>query len=247
MAIRAGATVFPLAKPLNAVLTPELATEVSKAIAQHRKTADRRLLSQPMEELSTLLLQSLNAHLSGCSRPVVLIFDEFELVSVEVEQWLREILSGTFGTSDASVRVVIAGRRQISQEWVGRGSAGSPAMVLHLPLDVFTADEVARYIQISKPGLSAPEAFQIAERLDSTYRLPLALRLLVATPATRLKRRTVGWASSPTNSSVACLMSGTQLPTNATLRLLWRRLDGLTEHYSRRWRQEIRSPGLIRR
>ncbi len=90
-AIRAGAAVFPIAKPLEAILTPELATQVSKAIGSYRKPTDRELLARPVPYLSKFLNDVLAQ--AGRRQRVLLIFDEYELSPMQLDAWLRGMLT----------------------------------------------------------------------------------------------------------------------------------------------------------
>jgi tetratricopeptide (TPR) repeat protein/isopentenyldiphosphate isomerase len=177
-AIRAGATVFPVAQPLTAVLTPELATKVSQAIAGYRKEGDRRLLSQPIEDLTSLFLTALNSYVRGHSQRAVLIFDEFELVQVTVGQWLRQCFSNVFGALDNRIILVVAGRLAIGQDWTARGQSGAPSLMKQVQLGRFNDGEITEYLLKSEIGVEEDEARRIAASLTTAYRLPLVLRLL---------------------------------------------------------------------
>jgi tetratricopeptide (TPR) repeat protein/8-oxo-dGTP pyrophosphatase MutT (NUDIX family) len=178
-AIRAGATIFPVAQPLTAVLTPELATKVSQAIAGYRKEGDRKLLSQPIEELTSLFLAALNSYVRGHNRRAVLIFDEFELVQVTVGQWLRQCFSNVFGALDNRIILVVAGRLAIGQDWTARGQSGAPSLMRHVQLGHFSDGEITEYLLKSEAGIEEDEARSIAASLTTAYRLPLVLRLLI--------------------------------------------------------------------
>jgi tetratricopeptide (TPR) repeat protein len=178
-AIRAGATVFPVAQPLTAVLTPELATKVSQAIAGHRKEGDRRLLSQPIGELTSLFLAALNSYVGGHNRRAVLIFDEFELAQVTVGQWLRQCFSNVFGALDGRIILVVAGRLAIGQDWTARGQSGAPSLMKQVQLERFNDGEITEYLLKSDVGIEEDEARRIAASLTKAYRLPLVLRLLI--------------------------------------------------------------------
>src|SRR5262249_2952689 len=145
-AIRAGATVFPVAQPLTAVLTPELTTKVSQAISAYRKESDRRLLAQPVEELTTHFVAAVNSYVRDHNRPAALIFDEFELVQIAVEKWLWHCFTNTYGILDNRVILVIAGRVPIGQDWTARGQSGAPSFIKHVQLERFTDDEVTDYL-----------------------------------------------------------------------------------------------------
>ena len=177
--IRAGATVFPVVAPLNAVLTPELATKVSQAIARYRQS-DRRLLNQPVEVLTALLLAGLNTHTRERNKRVVLIFDEFELIPVAVERWLNQCFSQAFGMLDPRIMLVVASRFPIGQDWIARGQSGSPSTIKHIHLEGFTNDEVVEYLMRSDIGIEETAARRLASRLGDAYHLPLALRLFVS-------------------------------------------------------------------
>lgn len=182
MAIRAGATVFPVAKPLNAVLTPELATKVSQAIASYRREGDRRLLSQPAEELTSLFVTLASAYLRDSGRRIVLIFDEFELIPVAVEHWLRQCFSDEFGAIAGQVVLVVAGRAPVGQDWTGRGQTGIHSTIRTVQLDRFSRREVTDYLIGSGVAADRAAAVEIAAALSPPYRLPLVLRLLVNDP-----------------------------------------------------------------
>jgi tetratricopeptide (TPR) repeat protein len=181
-AIRAGATVFPVAKPLNAVLTPELVNRVSQAIGSYRRPADRRLLSQPVEELTSLAMESLNARIRQDDRRMVLIFDEFELIPLAVDQWLRQCFSQVFGALDERVVLVLSGRIGVSQDWTARGQGGTSSEISNIQLKEFGSEEVTEYLSKAIPNFKENMAWRIASTLDPSYRLPLALRLLVNDP-----------------------------------------------------------------
>jgi tetratricopeptide (TPR) repeat protein/isopentenyldiphosphate isomerase len=179
-AIRAGAAVFPIAKPLEAFLTPELASDVSKAIAAHRKPADRELLSAPVPYLSGYLIQSLT-ELSRRLRPV-LVFDEFELIPTQIDAWLRDVLANSYGEVYPGLLLVLAGRDPLGQDWIARGDIGNPTEFRHMPLDRFNRTEVVQYVQTYMGDIDNVQAERIADSLSPAYRLPLVLRLLVAQP-----------------------------------------------------------------
>ncbi|MEU1589606.1 AAA family ATPase [Micromonospora sp. NPDC005710] len=188
-AIRAGATVFPMAAPLNEVLTPELATQVSTAIASYRRAADRRLLSDPVEELTTTFVRGLNSRASHDERRIVIVVDEFERVPIRVEYWLRALSWGDFGALEQRVLLVLSGRSPLDQDWTSRGLAGGPSEVMQLRLQQFSNGEVIEYLH--RTGVDSESVQTIASSLGPTYRLPLVLRLLVADPG-RLPLHTVG-------------------------------------------------------
>jgi tetratricopeptide (TPR) repeat protein/isopentenyldiphosphate isomerase len=179
-AIRAGATVFPVAQPLAGVLTPELATKVSQVISAFRKKSDQRLLARPIEELTTLFVSAVNAYRQDHhNQRMVLIFDEFELIQVTVEQWLRRCFSGEFGKLDDRLLLVLAGRAPIGQDWIARGQSGAPTVVRRIQLERFSDNEVADYLIKSQIDISPVQALRVASELNPAYRLPLALRLLL--------------------------------------------------------------------
>ncbi len=122
-AIRAGAAVFPIAKPLEAILTPELASQVSKAIGSHRKPTDRELLARPVPYLTKFLNDILAQ--AGRRQRVLLIFDEYELSPMQIDAWLRGLLDSTYGTLDARVLLVLVGRDPLGQDWTARGQSGN--------------------------------------------------------------------------------------------------------------------------
>lgn len=180
-AIRAGSTVLPVAKPLGAILTPELATKVGKAIGSYKRESDRELLGNPVERLSELFVAGLNALSGGYSR-MVLVFDEYELCSPQLDYWLRQLLDGAYGELDRRVLLMLAGRQPLGQDWTARGQTGAPAELIHIALERFDDEETAQYLTATVPGIELDRARLIASSLSGAYRLPLILRLLVSRP-----------------------------------------------------------------
>lgn len=181
-AIRAGATVFPLSAPLNAVLTPELATQVGAAISSYRRAADRQLLSRPIEELTACLVRELNGIAAREEKRVVIVFDEFERLPIRVEYWLQAFSRGEYGKVDDRVLLVLSGRDALSQDWTSRGLSGGPSELVQIRLEQFSADEVVEYLMHRGATADVSAAREIASGLGHIYRLPLVLRLLVGDP-----------------------------------------------------------------
>ncbi|MFW6724526.1 tetratricopeptide repeat protein [Streptomyces sp. MAR4 CNY-716] len=178
-AVRAGSTVLPVAKPLDAILTPQLVTKVSQAIGSYKRESDRELISNPVERLSELFVTELNALASGHGR-VALIFDEYELSTPELDYWLRQVLDGIFGELDPRILLVVAGRQPLGQDWTARGQTGAPGELVHIVLERFNDEETAQYLMSAVPGIDRDHARQLADVLSGAYRLPLILRLLVS-------------------------------------------------------------------
>jgi tetratricopeptide (TPR) repeat protein/isopentenyldiphosphate isomerase len=183
MAIRAGSSVLPFTRSLDSELTQQVVTQVSKAIADHRRETDRALLLHPLEQLTTALVGDLNALVSEGNWPVVLFVDEFELVPPEVEAWLLRLFSDAYGPLDRNVLLVLAGRLRLGQDWTARGQNGGPRDIKSLPLEAFTRDEMVDYLRAALAGGAEPERTErLADRLGEACRLPLLLRLLVTEP-----------------------------------------------------------------
>lgn len=184
-AIRAGAAVFPIAKPLEAFLTPELASQVSKAIAQHRRASDRELLRAPVPYLSARLVEGIS--LLSKQKRIVLVFDEFELSPPQIDSWLRELTNHAYGRLDTGLLLIVAGRDPLGQDWIARGDSGGPDRLKHLPLDRFSREEVIEYVHSYIEDVETSLAKRIADSLSPAYRLPLVLRLLVSEPRSFLE------------------------------------------------------------
>jgi energy-coupling factor transporter ATP-binding protein EcfA2 len=177
-AVRAGSTVLPVAKPLDAILTPELTTRLAKAIGGYRRKADRQLLTEPVQQLSEAFVRGINS-LTGGSRRLVIVLDEFELASLQTERWLRMLVAGQYGEFEGGLLLVVAGRRQLGHDWTARGNA---IEVEHLPLDSFTEVETSEYLEHKLPNLGRRRAEDLGASLGQIYRVPLVLRLLTSRP-----------------------------------------------------------------
>jgi tetratricopeptide (TPR) repeat protein/isopentenyldiphosphate isomerase len=181
-AIRAGSSILPIAKPMDELLTPELVTQVSKAVASYRSPADRQLIGEPVATLSGCLARALNASFEERRQPIVLLFDEFELVAPEIEAWLHRLFDDQYESLDPEVLLVIAGRLPLGQDWIARGQTGGPREIKQIELERFTLEEATRYLVLAL-GLDEAGAQRIAGHLsDASWTLPLVLRLLVSEP-----------------------------------------------------------------
>lgn len=177
-AVRAGSTVLPVAKPLDAILTPELTTRLAKAIGGYRRKADRQLLTDPVQQLTEAFVRNTNS-LTGGSRRLVIVLDEFELTFPQTEHWLRTLVAGQYGEVEGGLLVVVAGRRRLGHDWTARGNT---VEVEHLPLDSFTESETSEYLEHNVPDLGRQRARHLGAQLGDIFRVPLVLRLLASQP-----------------------------------------------------------------
>lgn len=180
-AVRAGSTIFPVADSLKAILTPELAGKVGGVIAGYRREADRELLEEPIRQLSEPFIDALN---TLCQKQrLILMIDEYELCTPQLDYWLRQVIDGAYGRLDPKAILLVAGRQPLGQEWTARGQGGATAELLHLPLSRFSQAEAAQYITENIPEMAGALATRVADKLGDAYRLPLMLRLLASRPS----------------------------------------------------------------
>jgi tetratricopeptide (TPR) repeat protein len=177
-AVRAGSTVLPVAKPLDAILTPELVTKLSEYISSFRRESDRLLLINPVQQLTELFVAAMNSPTSPDQR-LVLVFDEFELASHPLEHWLRQLVAGRYGEFDNGLLAVVAGRKPLGQDWLARGNTID---VTQMSLERFTALETEEYLRSNVPSLDSARARELTNSLAEVNRIPLILRLLTAQP-----------------------------------------------------------------
>jgi tetratricopeptide (TPR) repeat protein len=103
-----------------------------------RSRDDVELVLSPAEVLTPALVDDLNA----LRRPLALFFDTYERTSPFLDQWLRDLLAGKYGTLPAEIVFVVAGQRALDLNLWG----DYLSIRADLPLDVFTEDEARRFL-----------------------------------------------------------------------------------------------------
>ena len=140
-----------------------------------RKSADSRLVMQPVEVLTECLIEDLRW--AAQSHPIIFTFDTFEQTSRFLERWILDLLAGIYGSLPANLLFVISGQRRLS---INLWSAYE-AVRVDVPLDVFSEDEARQVLE--RRGIRDDTLIQLL--LEASGRLPVLLAMLAETPPTR--------------------------------------------------------------
>ncbi len=105
---------------VGAVDKQELAKQAAAwadfVVAKTKRADDRRLVLDPEGELSPSFLEDLRT--VARERYAILCFDTYEQTGSYLDAWLRAVIDGRHGEVPLAVRIVVAGRHELSRnEW----------------------------------------------------------------------------------------------------------------------------------
>ena len=148
---------------------------VERAVLELRSREERELCLRPVGPVSQALVKDLNR---GTHQPVALFFDELEMVSDDVELWLKGLFWDHYGQLDERVKLLIASQRQLDSSWRER-SAELRYRHEHLPLEGFSSKEVREYLDTQLPHevRERLDLDQLVESLGNQGQLPVLLAL----------------------------------------------------------------------
>jgi tetratricopeptide (TPR) repeat protein len=161
---------------LSAVDRHELAKQAAAwtdfVAAKTKRAEDRRLVLEPESELGSLFLSDLQA--VAKERRTILCFDTYEQTGSYLDAWLRAMIEGKYGEVPLTVRIVIAGRDELSR------NAWAPYewLLTRARLLPFTADQSRAYLT----GAGISDAGVILDYHASTGGMPLLLATLAVAP-----------------------------------------------------------------
>jgi tetratricopeptide (TPR) repeat protein/GTPase SAR1 family protein len=160
----------PIVGNLTKILKPdELAEESAKAVRTFLQTKlakekeeDQRLILNPVEELTPLLIDDLWRRASG---RIVLFLDTFEKTGQYLEPWLVEHRD----SFPASITIVIAGRQPLDRaRW-----SEFESLLARIELEPFTEAEVREYLERKHVTDTA-----VVDIILNTSRLPVLVAML---------------------------------------------------------------------
>ncbi|MBO3460154.1 tetratricopeptide repeat protein [Aetokthonos hydrillicola Thurmond2011] len=131
---------------------------------------DVHLVQQPIAVLTPLFLKEL------CklpeSNPIALFFDTYEVTKAYLDDWLRDLLEGRYGSMPENIVVAIAGRYALERNYW----APYESLIIRLPLEPFTEAEARDFL--SRKGVKNAQVIEAILRLSG--QLPLLLATLAA-------------------------------------------------------------------
>jgi hypothetical protein len=167
----------------------DLAQRVGDAWSQYlarrfrRRKRDQALVLEPVETLTPLFVQDVNA--LAAQRPVVLCFDTWERTGDHLGEWLRGLPRRGLSTD---VWLVIAGRRAPGDEWESFVSK----MAVY-ELETFSQAEARDYLR--RQGIT--QEARVRQILDFAVGVPVLVSTLAsARGGTRQRRRTAWWSAT---------------------------------------------------
>ncbi|SNY52508.1 ATP-binding protein [Paractinoplanes atraurantiacus] len=199
---------LPGAAPLVDLVDGETAADAVDRARQYvigkiRDFREAKLLLSPTQELSPAFLEALGRISTG--QPVVLFFDTFEQTGVFLEDWLLDVMLGTYGDLPGTVTLVIAGRHPLDP------NAWSELLdlVAAAPLNPFT-DAESRQL-LSAQGITDPRTVDTIIALSGG--LPLLTDMLakgrpvssadVGDPTGTAVERFLKWETDPARRDAA--------------------------------------------
>ncbi len=146
----------------------ELGALLARKFKSEKK--DVQLMRDPITVLTPLFLEGLAAVANADS--VALFFDEYELTSRHLDEWLRDLLDGRHGDVPGNSLLVIAGRNELDRNaWAPFGD-----LTARLSLEPFAEEEAKNYL--AGHGIHSQEVVDLILKLSG--RLPLLLATLAA-------------------------------------------------------------------
>jgi tetratricopeptide (TPR) repeat protein len=137
-----------------------------------RSRDDVELVMSPAEVLTPALVRDLNA----LHKPLALFFDTYERTSPFLDQWLRDLLLGQYGTLPPETLFVIAGQRPLDLNLWG----DYLSVRTDLPLDVFTEDEARGFLA----ARNVTDDAVVEDILALSGRLPVLVAMLASNQPT---------------------------------------------------------------
>lgn len=103
-------------------------------------------------------------------RPVILFFDTYERTGDFLDNWLRQLIKGDYGSVSANILIVIAGHHPLDKNnW-----SDYEGLVARLPLDPFSREEATEYLV--RKGVTDETTIEVI--LQISGRLPLHVAML---------------------------------------------------------------------
>ena len=168
-----------------------------------RSHDDVQLLMSPAEVLTPALVNDLNA----LKRPLALFFDTYERTSPFLDQWLRDLLAGKYGSLPAEIVFVVAGQRPLDLNLWG----DYLSIRVDLPLDVFTDDEARSFL--TSRNVTDDRVAEVI--LGLSGRLPVLVAMLAESQPTD-----VSAVGDPSGSAVERFLKWEPDPARRTAALL---------------------------
>jgi tetratricopeptide (TPR) repeat protein len=157
-------------KPIDAKSAAEDVDKLRVFLSRKlRSRDDVELVMSPAEVLTRALVRDLNA----LNRPLALFFDTYERTSPFLDQWLRDLLLGEYGTLPPETLFVVAGQRPLDLNLWG----DYLSVRTDLPLDVFTEDEARGFLA----ARNVTDDRVVADILALSGRLPVLVAMLAST------------------------------------------------------------------
>ncbi len=168
----AGALVGAMDRDAVATQAGEWAQYVARKL---KNQDDLQLMLEPVKVLTPLFLADLRALAKG--ENLVLLFDGYERTGEFLDQWLRDLLSSTYGETPGGLIAVIAGSQELDAGHWSSLDAG----IVRVALDAWTEDDVRQYLR--GRGLVDPQV--VARIFEASRGLPLLVAALAqARPST---------------------------------------------------------------
>ncbi|HEY0497451.1 MAG TPA: tetratricopeptide repeat protein [Kutzneria sp.] len=157
-------------KPIDAKSAAEDVDKLRVFLSRKlRSRDDVELVMSPAEVLTPALIRDLNA----LDRPPALFFDTYERTSPFLDQWLRDLLLGKYGTLPPETLFVLAGQRPLDLNLWG----DYLSVRTDLPLDVFTEDEARGFLA----ARNVTDDRVVEDILALSGRLPVLVAMLAST------------------------------------------------------------------
>lgn len=198
----------PIAGSLLAPVDPgALAEQVNRArvylVRKFNDHADVRLLLSPVAELTPVFVSELNQ--IGASRPIALFFDTYERTAPFLDQWLRDLYSGTYGSLPATLVTTVSGQNPLNPNLWGEYLS----VITDLSLEPFSDAEARQYL--ASKNICDERTIQVILTLSG--RLPMWLATLadarpddpfdIGDPAGDAVERFLKWEDDPVRRRIA--------------------------------------------
>jgi tetratricopeptide (TPR) repeat protein len=160
-------------KPIDAKSAAEDVDKLRVFLSRKlRSRDDVELVMSPAEVLTPALVRDLNA----LNKPLALFFDTYERTSPFLDQWLRDLLFGEYGTLPIETLFVIAGQRPLDLNLWG----DYLSVRTDLPLDVFTEGEARGFLA----ARNVTDDHVVEDILALSGRLPVLVAMLASNQPT---------------------------------------------------------------
>jgi tetratricopeptide (TPR) repeat protein len=204
---RLAASGTPLA-PIMDLVAPEskvaeILTSVSNRLLQKRAGKDDlALLLEPKNILAKSLVDDMNQIAKG-NKPILLFFDTYEVIGVQINSWLLKYLIGENRDEiDCNLHIVFAGREVLERMDERWRQWRKDDLILDLNLEVFSDIELREYIKVNHQ-----EDIDIEELARITSRLPLWLELWSLSGKTLAEYRNISDSGDVTDRLLRSLPS----------------------------------------